>query len=129
MRAFPVIYADDVERVVRFYERLGFRVHYRLPPEGDAGYVGLRRDGSDLAVVTSASPRELIGVEPGDRPRFELFVYVDDVDASVAALREAGAPVLREAEDMVWGERVAYVADPEGNPVALAAPARPTDPA
>jgi catechol 2,3-dioxygenase-like lactoylglutathione lyase family enzyme len=31
-----------------------------------------------------------------------------------------GEPViLREAEDMPWGERIATVADPEGNPVAL----------
>jgi hypothetical protein len=27
--------------------------------------------------------------------------------------------VLREAEDMPWGERIATVADPVGNPVAL----------
>jgi lactoylglutathione lyase len=47
-----------------------------------------------------------------------LFVYVDDVDAAVALL---AAPVLRAPEDMFWGERVAWVADPDGNPVALAA--------
>jgi lactoylglutathione lyase len=29
--------------------------------------------------------------------------------------------VLREPADMPWGERVAYLADPEGNVVALAA--------
>jgi lactoylglutathione lyase len=38
----------------------------------------------------------------------------------VAAARSAGALVLREAEDKPWGERVAVVADPDGNPVALA---------
>lgn len=49
-------------------------------------------------------------------PRFEMFIYVDDVDSTVEAL---GAPVLKGPEDMPWGERVAYVADPDGNPVAL----------
>jgi len=29
--------------------------------------------------------------------------------------------VLREPEDMPWGERIAAVADPDGNPVALCA--------
>ena len=29
-------------------------------------------------------------------------------------------PVLAEPEDMPWGERMAYVSDPDGNPVALA---------
>jgi lactoylglutathione lyase len=122
VRAFPAIYARDVAATVAFYARLGFEEQYRLPPEGDPGYVSLRRDGHDVAVVTIDAPREFIGVEPGDRPRFELFVYVADVDATTEALRTAGAPVLREPEDMFWGERVAYVADPEGNPVALAAP-------
>jgi hypothetical protein len=33
----------------------------------------------------------------------------------------ADTTVLPEPADMTWGERVAYVADPDGNPVALAA--------
>jgi len=119
-RAFPVVYAQDVERSVAFYERLGFAAHSRLPPEGDAGYVGLRRGGYELAVVTVHSPRELIGVTVGSGPRFEMFVYVDNVDHSVEQLRDADASILREAEDMFWGERVAYVTDPDGNPIALA---------
>jgi catechol 2,3-dioxygenase-like lactoylglutathione lyase family enzyme len=54
---------------------------------------------------------------------FELFVYVDEideVDEVVGRLRGGDGRVLKEPEDMFWGERVAYVADPDGNPVALA---------
>jgi lactoylglutathione lyase len=119
-RAFPVIYAQDVERSVRFYQRLGFEPHVRLPPEGEAGYVGLRRGAYELAIVTTQSPEQLIGVKVGTAPRFELFVYVDDVDEVVSRLRADDGRVLKEPEDMFWGERVAYVADPDGNPVALA---------
>ena len=72
-------------------------------------------------MVTAESPRQLIGVELGPSPRFELFVYVDDVDSAVEELQEAGVVVLREPEEMPWGERLAYVADPDGNPVVLAA--------
>lgn len=71
--------------------------------------------------MTVHSPQQLIGVEPGGSPRFEMFVYVDGLDEHVLALRASGAAVLREPADMPWGERVAYVADPDGNPVALAA--------
>jgi lactoylglutathione lyase len=125
-RAFPVIYSSDVERSVRFYQRLGFASHFRLPPEGEAGYVGLRRGDSELAIVTTQSPEQLIGVEVGSDPRFEMFVYVDNVDEAVAQLRGADGRVLKEPEDMFWGERVAYVADPDGNPVALAVAAGST---
>jgi lactoylglutathione lyase len=120
-RAFPVIYAEDVERSVRFYEELGFEEHFRLPAHGEPGYVGLRRGDWELGVVTANSPQQLIGVEVGSKPRFEMFVYVADVDRLVEQLRGAGVMVLRGAEDMFWGERVAWVADPDGNPVALAA--------
>jgi lactoylglutathione lyase len=122
-RAFPVVYASDVERSARFYERLGFEVHVRLPPQGDAGYVGLRRGSYELAVTTIGSPEQLIGVRVGSGPRFEMFVYVDNVDETLAAFRDGDVQVLKAPEDMFWGERVAWIADPDGNPVALAAAA------
>ncbi len=124
LRAFPVLYARDVERVAGFYERLGFQEHARMPGgDGAAGFIGLRRGHAELAVTTEASPRTLAGVEPGPGPRHELFVYVSDVDATLTELREAGATVLREPADMPWGERLAFVRDPEDNVVTLAMPA------
>jgi lactoylglutathione lyase len=50
-----------------------------------------------------------------------MFVYVEDLDRLLAELRGAGAEVLREPADMPWGERLAFVRDPEGNVVTLAA--------
>jgi lactoylglutathione lyase len=49
-----------------------------------------------------------------------MFVYVDELDRLIEHLRADGAAVLCDPADMPWGERVAYVADPDGNPVALA---------
>ena len=116
------MYTRDVQASAAFYEQLlGFARQYQFPPDGDdPGYVSLRRDESDLGIVHESSPRELIGVSMGDGPRFELFVYVDDVDESVERMRDASVTILREPEDMPWGERVAFVADPDGNPVTLA---------
>jgi hypothetical protein len=37
MRAFPVVYATDVERSARFWERLGFTRHFQLPADGAPG--------------------------------------------------------------------------------------------
>ena len=87
---------------------------------GAAGFIALRRDAAELGVTTEASPRMLAGVEPGPGPRHELFVYVADVDAAFAMVRDAGGRTLREPADMPWGERLAFVQDPEGNIVTLA---------
>jgi lactoylglutathione lyase len=121
-RCFPVVYVEDAQRSAAFYERLGFVRHFELPPD-EPGYIGLRRGEAEISVVLRSWPQETLGVSFGEAPRFELYTYVDDVDASVAELREAGVPVLREPQDMPWGERIGYVADPDGNPVALAAQA------
>ena len=123
-RSFPVVYVRDVPRALEFYSGLlGYEQQSAFPPEGEAVFVGLHRDGSDLGVVHESSPQQLISQGIGDGPRFELFVYVDDVDGTLGKMRDAGVPVLREAEDMPWGERLAFVCDPEGNPITLAASA------
>jgi lactoylglutathione lyase len=122
-RAFPVVYATDVGRTCRFWELLGFERHFQFPAGDEPGYVGLRRGDWELGVTASAWARDQYGLELGTGPRFEMFVYVDDVDAVLPRLRAAGVTVLREPADMPWGERMASVADPDGNPVALASEA------
>ena len=119
-RAFPVLYANDAERTARFWERLGFERFFQLPGEGAPGYVGLRRGAAELAVVAAEWPREQYGLTLGDGPRFEMFVYVADVDELLPQLKAEGVTVLREPADMPWGERIASITDPDGNPVALA---------
>jgi lactoylglutathione lyase len=117
MTSFPAIYVSDLQASLRFYEQLGFDEDYRMPPGDDAGYIGLHHGDTRLGLVKKEWPEQQLGIEPGASPRFELWVYVDDVDVAVA---EATAPVLKEPEDMPWGERIAYLADPDGNPVPLA---------
>ena len=119
-RALPVVYASNVERAAQFWELVGFRRHYQLPPEGEPGYVGLHAEGSaELAVTNAQWAIERYGLSMGDGPRFEMYIYVADLDQAVRRLADANVPVLREPEDMPWGERIATIADPEGNPVAL----------
>jgi lactoylglutathione lyase len=84
--------------------------------------VGLERGEASLGVAHTSWPEAQLGITVGTAPRFELFVYVDDVEVELERLREAGYKILQEPASMPWGERQAYVADPDGNPVALATP-------
>jgi lactoylglutathione lyase len=120
--AFPVLYVTSVQRSVEFYGHLGYASVYQFPLEGEAHYVGLQRGGSSLGIAHLSWPEAQLGITVGTAPRFELFVYVDDVEAQVEAFRQAGYKVLQEPATMPWGERQAYVLDPDHNPVALATP-------
>ena len=100
-------------------------------PPADRGDQRLRRQrvGS-----RAARPRGRYPLAVSDRA-FPV-VYASDVAATAAFYKRfgfqkhfrqppegdagGGATVFRKPQDMPWGERVAWVADPEGNPVALA---------
>lgn len=47
---------------------------------------------------------------------------VEDVDAMVARLQDAGFTVTQQPADQPWGVREAGVADPDGNGLTLSAP-------
>jgi lactoylglutathione lyase len=122
--SFPILYVDDVPASVRFYrELLGFDEMYRFPDTDEPGYVALRLDDGKIGLSSADFPgihgkpqRPVTG-----RP-FELCLEVADVDVFVRELGAAGVPVLAEPADQVWGERVAYVEDPDGNPVHIRGP-------
>ena len=49
-----------------------------------------------------------------------LFLYVPDVDKTVAKAVKAGATVLMAPQDMFWGDRFGRIADPAGNKWGIA---------
>jgi lactoylglutathione lyase len=96
---------------------------FRFPPDGEPTFVSLTladKSGLALAAPGTTPPRHRLPVRPGANS-FELCVYTDDVDDAVARLRAAGHPVLYEPTDQPWSERMAYVADPDGNAVMICA--------
>jgi PhnB protein len=44
-----------------------------------------------------------------------IFVYVPDVDVTVARAAECGATILMPAQDQFWGDRIAWLMDPAGH--------------
>src|SRR3954452_20647272 len=112
---------DDVDAAIAFYcERLGFTEIMHPAPT----FAMLER--GDLRLVLSApGPRPGGGgaprpdgtlPEPGGWNRFTL--QVDDLDATVAQLREAGARFRNEIVEGVGGRQI-LVGDPARNPVGL----------
>ncbi|HSI99848.1 MAG TPA: VOC family protein [Patescibacteria group bacterium] len=119
---FPMLSVADLDRSLALYgDVLGGAETYRFPPEGSPEFVVLRIGSSDvgLAKMGSAAPLHGRPLRPAAGHRVELCVYVDDVDEAVEVLRAIGSPIVFEPADQPWGERVAYVEDPDGNLVML----------
>jgi catechol 2,3-dioxygenase-like lactoylglutathione lyase family enzyme len=116
------VYATDVSRSVAFYRAFGFEETFRTPGEGDPIHIELVLDGFKLGVASVASAVADHGLDldlarPGRG--MEVALWTDDADAAVARLVAVGAPVLSEPHDWLGTLRVAWVADPDGNPVEL----------
>ncbi|MEK0097873.1 VOC family protein [Streptomyces sp. NPDC056121] len=113
----PVITTADQDVLLSFYTKLfGAEEIFRVPEEGPAFYVGLRIGDSDLGLVAKKDPGS------GAAPRVLLSIGVDDVDETLGRVEALGGSVRRGANDMPWGQRVAHIQDPDGNPVNLTQP-------
>jgi len=107
---------------LRFYtELLGGELSYRFPPEGDAVFVTLRLGASELGLGQLGDGPALHGqpLRPAQGHRIELCIYVRHLDQLVERMRGERVTILLEPSLQPWGERVAYVADPDGNLLLL----------
>ncbi|MGW5389731.1 VOC family protein [Streptomyces koyangensis] len=113
----PVIMTANQEVLVGFYTKLfGAEETFRVPAEGPAFYLGLRIGDTDLGLVAETTPGT------GAAPRILLSVAVEDVDETLARVEALGGSVRGGSNDMPWGQRVAHIQDPDGNPVNLTQP-------
>lgn len=121
-RLFPMLSVADLGRSVRFYgELLGGERSYEFPPGGEPVFVTLRFGQTEVGLgkLGTAAPLHGQALRPATGHRVELCVYVDDLTAMIERLRAAAVPVLLEPVEQPWGERVAYVQDPDDNLVML----------
>jgi PhnB protein len=49
-----------------------------------------------------------------------IFLYVEDVDSTVRSALELGATTLVRPENQFWGDRIAWIMDPNGHVWTLA---------
>ena len=104
----------EPQAAAAFYGGLfGWAVEDSMPPGSDGHYFMGRIDGRDAAAISSI---------PSGAPAMAMwntYIWVDDVDGSVAKVRDAGGTVVSEPFDVMDAGRMAVVADPEGAPFCL----------
>jgi catechol 2,3-dioxygenase-like lactoylglutathione lyase family enzyme len=115
------IYSHDVLRLVAFYEGLGFRETFRTPQDGPPVHVEVVLDGFTIGIASVEAAIGDHGLSPdlGGRP-VEILLWTDDTDRDYSRLIAEGAPSLSAPHDWLSDLRLAWVADPDGNPIQLA---------
>jgi catechol 2,3-dioxygenase-like lactoylglutathione lyase family enzyme len=113
---------DDVDKAIDFYTKhLGFTVlSNRAPAFADVRRGNLR---VLLSGPTSSAGRPMPdGAKPGPGGWNRIHFIVDDIDAEVARLREAGATFRNDIVIGPGGSQI-LLEDPSGNVVELFQPA------
>ena len=120
-RVMPMLSVADMAASRLFYEEgLGGTVAYQFPPGGEPVFLTLSYGDTELGLgVLTDKGVHGRNMRPATGHRIELCINVGDVDAALARL---DAPIAMQPVDQPWGERAAYVEDPDGNLVMLVAP-------
>jgi catechol 2,3-dioxygenase-like lactoylglutathione lyase family enzyme len=109
----PILHVADARASIQWYAQLGFEVESQHAFGSDWPlYVRLRRGPAQLHL----SEHRLDG-----GPVTHVYLYVEDVDATIPAETVAG--------DCPWGMREARLTDPDGNEVRVGSPLRDPEPA
>lgn len=105
----PYLVVDDAQNLLPFLERaLGATILSRHEaPDGTVAHAELQIGDSKV----------MMGQAGGDWRAMPamLHLYVEDMDSLFRRAVDAGARVVRQPEDMFYGDRSGGVVDPSGN--------------
>ena len=107
--------AHDLDRALEFYALLGIHEAFRLH----------REDGSLMLIYLHVAGDRFVELFPGGPPPdpnrkgsfMHLCLLVDDLQATVAQLREAGVAIEREPKVGLDHNWQAWIRDPDGNAI------------
>jgi PhnB protein len=113
----PYLFVDGAKDAIEFYKQaFGATEHGMIQtPDGRVAHAEVKIGDSvmrlcdNLPIFEAKAPSQLGGTT------VEVFLLVDDVDASVRRAAAAGATVQAEPTNQFWGDRLARLKDPFGH--------------
>ena len=117
---YVILIVDDLDRALNFYtEVLGLRLGHR---SGD--YAQMDTGTTRLGFYTRDAMSKTLGMSlklpENEAPAFEIGFKVSDVDDAYKELVANGASPVTSPITRPWGQRTAYVRDPDGHLIELA---------
>lgn len=118
-----ILYVEDQERSRQFYEDI-LKIKPALHVPGMTEFefsaqckLGLMPNSGIAKILSDHLPHPQSGF---GIPRCELYLYVDNVDEAYEQAIQHGAQPVNEPASRNWGDRVGYLADPDGHVIAFA---------
>jgi PhnB protein len=115
----PFLAIENAAEAIAFYERaFGARERFRMPGPDDTIAHAEIEIGDSVVMVEDASPS--MGTKAPPTGGLEgsptaLFIYVEDVDATMERAEKLGATIERPASDQFYGDRDGHIVDPFGH--------------
>jgi len=113
---FPIINCRSLAPVRLFYEAVfGATLDFEFEHGGEPVYVTLAVGDGKVALGLGTGPA-MYGETPlpATGHAVDLCLYVADLEATVESAPRSGGRVVTPPQDTPWGERIAYLQDPEG---------------
>jgi lactoylglutathione lyase len=111
------LWVSEMKRSLEFYRKLGILPRYVSP---DLGFAALRTKGATLQLHGGGKPH----------PRLLEAMHIDfavsDVDQAYKRLTARGLTFKGVPKNRPWGERSAYLADPDGYVLEISGPLKKT---
>lgn len=115
-----ILFSNDVTRAATFYSGLGFTESFRVPTEGEPIHVDLVLDGYKIGIASVASTRDDHGLEPiAEGQRAAVILWTRDTERAYTELTANGVPGLRPPHEWLGRLLIAWVSDPDGNPIQI----------
>ncbi len=118
-RVTPCLIVQGAVKALEFYAGVfGATERMRFPGAGGAIAHAEIEIGDSVVIIEDESPERGTKAPPPEGiagSPFNLFIYVEDVDATVTRAAELGATVQRAPEDEFYGDRDGYIIDPFGH--------------
>ncbi len=122
-KVHTILYVTDQTASTEFYRRiLGMEPVLDVPGMTEFEF----SDYFTLGLMPHSSINKILNGKTADPssgtgiPRCELYLYLDDIEAEFQKAVNLNAEIVSAPADRDWGDRVFYLADPDGHIIAFA---------
>lgn len=123
MQAEFILYVQDQQKSCEFYSRL-LNMQPALNVPGMTEF--LLTENCKLGLMPNAGIKKILENKTPDPesgtgiPRCEIYLLIKNPDEYIERGLSLGAKLISEMQNRDWGDRVGYIADPDGHIIAFA---------